>query len=62
MLALPPIGTIILYKGRAYRFCGITPASVQPARALLQDRQTGSWSEVTAVALTANPAISSSGR
>jgi hypothetical protein len=60
MLALPPIGTTILYNGRAYRFCGTTPASIQPVRALLQDHQTGSWSEVTAVQLTGEWAASSS--
>ena len=41
MLTLPPIGATIIYNGGAYRFCGTTPASVQPTRALLQDLRTG---------------------
>src|SRR5262245_13445266 len=27
---LPPIGTTIVYEGRAYRFCGVTPVIIQP--------------------------------
>jgi len=45
------IGTIVIYKGRAYRFCGITPASIQPAMALLEDLRIGAWCEVPAVQL-----------
>jgi hypothetical protein len=48
MLALPPIGTTIVFAGRIYRFCGTTPASVQPPVALLQDLSTGTWTEVPA--------------
>jgi len=47
-LSLPPIGTTILYRGRAYRYCGITPASVQPVAALLRDLRTGAWKQVPA--------------
>jgi hypothetical protein len=43
---LPPIGSIVLYEGRAYRFCGITPASIQPVAALLEDLRTGAWRQV----------------
>jgi hypothetical protein len=45
------IGTIVIYKGRAYRFCGITPVSIQPTNALLEDLRTGAWSEVPAAQL-----------
>ena len=41
-----PLGTIVILKGRAYRFCGVTPASIQPTMALLKDLRTGSLSEV----------------
>jgi hypothetical protein len=41
-----PLGTIIIHKSRAYRFCGITPASIQPTMALLKDIHTGFLSEV----------------
>jgi hypothetical protein len=47
------IGTTVIYKGRAYRFCGTTPASIQPVMALLEDLRTGAWSEVPAVHLIA---------
>jgi len=51
-LPLPPIGTTILYEGRAYRYCGITPASVQPLAAILRDLQTGAWLQVPAFRLS----------
>jgi hypothetical protein len=44
--SLPPIGTTVLYKGRACRFRGLTPVSIQPARALLEDLRTSAWYEV----------------
>jgi hypothetical protein len=47
------IGTTVIYKGRAYRFCGITPVSIQPASALLEDLRTGEYVEVPAIELTA---------
>jgi hypothetical protein len=47
------IGTMIIYKGRAYRFCGITPVSIEPTNALLKDLRTGAWSEVPAAQLRA---------
>jgi hypothetical protein len=52
-LVLPPIGTTVVYEGQAYRYCGITPASVQPTMAVLQDLRTGAWSQIPATDLTA---------
>jgi hypothetical protein len=52
---LPPIGTTVVYKGRAYRFCGITPTSIQPAAAVLQDLRTGAWTHVPVAELAARP-------
>jgi hypothetical protein len=52
---LPPIGTTIVYLGRAYRFCGVTPASIEPVTALLQDRRTGEWTQVPVAQLTTKP-------
>jgi hypothetical protein len=46
-----PIGTIVIYNGYAYRFCGITPASIQPTMALLEDLRTGARSDVPVVQL-----------
>jgi hypothetical protein len=43
---LLPIGTIVIYNGHAYRFCGITPASIQPTMALLEDLRTHARSDV----------------
>lgn len=48
MAPLLPIGTIVLHNGRAYRFCGITPASIQPTMASLEDLRTGALSDVPA--------------
>jgi hypothetical protein len=50
--SLPPIGTTVLYEGRAYRFHGITPASIEPVTAMLEDLATGSWRQVPAARLT----------
>jgi hypothetical protein len=47
------IGNLVTYKGRVYRFRGITPVSVQPARALLEDLRTGAFIEVPTTQLTA---------
>jgi hypothetical protein len=52
---LPPIGTTIVYKGHAYRFCGVTPASIQPTAAVLQDLRTGAWTQVPVALLAARP-------
>ena len=41
-----PLGTIVIHKSRAYRFCGVTPASIQPTMALLKDLHTGFLTEV----------------
>ena len=49
---LPPIGTTIVYLGRAYRFCGVTPVSIQPTTAVLRDLRTGAWTQVPAARLT----------
>ena len=46
MTPLLPIGTIVIYNGHAYRFCGITPASIQPTMASLEDLRTGALSDV----------------
>jgi hypothetical protein len=46
-----PIGTIVIYNGYAYRFCGITPASIQPTMAVLEDPRTGARSDVPVVQL-----------
>ena len=56
MLTLPTIGATIIYNGCASRFCGTTPASIQPTMALLQDRRTGVWSEIPAIELSTGPA------
>jgi hypothetical protein len=46
-LSLPlPLGTIVIHNGYAYRFCGITPASVQPTMASLEDLRTGARNDV----------------
>jgi hypothetical protein len=52
---LPPIGTTLVYLGRVYRFCGVTPASIQPVAALLQDLQTGEWTQVPVAQLLTRP-------
>jgi hypothetical protein len=52
---LPPIGTTVVYRGRAYRFCGVTPVSIQPTTAVLRDLRTGAWTQVPAVQLAAKP-------
>ncbi|MGE5273431.1 MAG: hypothetical protein ACM3QU_06605 [Verrucomicrobiota bacterium] len=52
---LPPIGTTIVYRGRAYRFCGVTPASIQPVTAVLRDLRTGAWTQVPVARLTTGP-------
>jgi hypothetical protein len=52
---LPPIGTTVIYRGRAYRFCGVTPASIQPITAVLRDLRTGAWTQVPVAQLTARP-------
>ena len=41
-----PLGTIVIHKSRAYRFCGVTPVSIQPTMALLKDLHTGFLTEV----------------
>jgi hypothetical protein len=53
MLLSLPIGTTVIFKGRLYRFSGITPVSVQPTRALLEDLRTGALIEVPASQLSA---------
>jgi hypothetical protein len=50
-----PIGTIVIFNGRAYRFCGITPASVQPTMASLEDLRTGARSDVLLEQLSCSP-------
>lgn len=52
---LPPIGTTIVYQGRPYRFCGVTPASIQPTTAVLRDLRTGAWTQVPVAELMARP-------
>jgi len=52
---LPPIGTTVVYNGRAYRFCGVTPVSIQPPAAVLQDLRTGAWTQVPVARLAARP-------
>jgi hypothetical protein len=52
---LPPIGTTIVYRGRAYRFCGVTPASIQPVTAVLRDLRTGAWTQVPVARLAIGP-------
>jgi hypothetical protein len=52
---LPPIGTTIIHLGRAYRFCGVTPASIEPVTALLQDLRTGEWTQVSVAELLTRP-------
>jgi hypothetical protein len=47
------IGRLVTYEGRVYRFSGITPVSVQPTRALLEDLRTGAFIEVPASQVTA---------
>jgi hypothetical protein len=54
------IGTIVIYRGRGYRFCGTTPASVRPPLACLQDLRTQVWVEVPLAELI--PAAGSSQR
>ncbi len=46
-----PIGTIVIHEGCAYRFCGITPASIQPTMASLKHLRTGYLTEVPVVQL-----------
>jgi hypothetical protein len=41
-----PLGTVVVHQRRAYRFCGVTPASIQPTMALLKDLRTGFLTEV----------------
>ena len=36
----------LIDNGHAYRFCGITPASVQPTMASLEDLRTGARNDV----------------
>ena len=45
-MPLLPISTVVIYNGHAYRFCGITPASIQPTMALLEDLRTHARSDV----------------
>ena len=52
---LPPIGTTVVYRGRAYRFCGVTPVSVQPVTAVLRDLRTGAWTQVPVARLAIGP-------
>ena len=46
-----PLGTIVIHNGYAYRFCGITPTSIQPTMASLEDLRTGARSDVPVVQL-----------
>jgi hypothetical protein len=49
--SLPPLGAPILYHGRRYSFHGVTPASIEPVMAILQDTRTGGWLQIPAAEL-----------